>query len=72
MGKRVKIIEDVPKHDLEGMIAVHKNDGAQVGYKEQPNGKFRLEAIFEDADDIEPKPTNTITSLVSGDELKPG
>lgn len=72
MGKRVKIIEDIPKQDLEGMIAVHKNDGAQVGYKEQPDGKFRIEAVFEDAEDAAPQQTATITSVVSGDQLKPG
>jgi hypothetical protein len=69
MARHIKIIEDIPKEDLDAMIAVHKNDGAQVGYKEQPNGKFRLEAVFEDA---EPAQTDTFRSLVSGDQLKPG
>lgn len=72
MGRRVKIIEDIPRQDLEGMIAVHKNDGAEVGYKEQPNGKFRLEAVFKDDSDVGLQQTDTIKSLVSGDQLKPG
>jgi hypothetical protein len=71
MGKRVKIIEDVPKQDLDGMIAVHKNDGAQVGYKEQSNGKYRIEAVFENAEEPAPQ-LETITSSVSGDKLTPG
>jgi hypothetical protein len=69
MAQRVKIIEDIPKEDLEAMITVHKNDGAQVGYKEQPNGKFRLEAVFGDSTPVQP---DTVRSLVSGDALKPG
>jgi len=69
MARRVKIIEDIPKEDLGAMITVHKNDGAQVGYTEQPNGKYRLEAVF---DDSAPKEPNSIRSLVSGDPLKPG
>lgn len=68
MAQRVKIIEDIPEEDLEKMITVHQNDGAQVGYKQQPNGKFRLEAVFDDSSSPQEKP-ETIRSIVSGDDL---
>ena len=69
MARRVKVIEDIPKEDLDAMITVHKNDGAQVGYKEQSNGKYRLEAVFGDSAPAQP---DSVRSLVSGDALKPG
>lgn len=72
MGRRVKIIEDVPESDLKGLIAVHKNDGATVGYRQQANGKYTLEAVFEDSAEAAPQGTETIKSSVSGENLTPG
>jgi len=69
MAKRVKTIEDIPEDDLKAMIAVFKNDGAQVGYKKQENGKYTLEAMFEDTASPD---TGTIKSFISDDRLKPG
>jgi hypothetical protein len=68
MARRVKVIEDIPEGDLEAMITVHKNDGAQVGYQKQSNGKYRLEAVFDDSKDQ----AGTFSSPVSGENLQNG
>lgn len=64
MPSRVKILQNIPKEDLEAMIKVHKADGAKVAWKEQANGQFRIEALFDDAPQ-----QDTVRSVVSGDLL---
>jgi hypothetical protein len=68
MTKRVKIVENIPNRDaLEAIIADYKADGATVGWSQQPDGKFRMEAVFNE--DARAQGSKTIRSRVSGVDL---
>ena len=49
MTKRVKIFTDIPdEQKLTELIADYKDSGAKVGWTRQLDGRFRLEAVFEE------------------------
>jgi hypothetical protein len=68
MPTRVKILENIrSREDLNSLIELYKADGAEVGWSEQPDGLFRLEAAFQDPSEQR----GTIRSRVSGKDLHP-
>lgn len=67
MATRVKILENIKsRDDLDSLIEIYKADGAEVGWSEQLNGLYRLEAVIED-----PREKGTMRSRVSGKDLHP-
>ena len=67
MPTRVKILENIKsREDLNSLIEIYKADGAEVGWSEQPDGSYRLEAVIEDA-----REKGTMRSRVSGKALYP-
>jgi hypothetical protein len=67
MATRVKILENIKsREDLDSLIEIYKADGAEVGWSEQPNGLYRLEAVIEEARERSP-----MKSRVSGKDLYP-
>jgi len=67
MPKRVKVLENIPtQKDLQSLIELYKADGAQVGWSQQPDGRYRMEAVLQDTAKQE-----TTRSLVSGIDLNP-
>lgn len=68
MPTRVKILENIKsRQDLDSLIELYKADGAEVGWSEQPDGLFRLEAVIQDPREQR----DTIRSRVSGKDLHP-
>ena len=65
MPTHVKVLENIPNRaELDYLIDLYKADGAKVGWSQQPDGRFRMEAVLEDV----PK-QGTTRSAVSGEEL---
>lgn len=65
MSRRVKVIENIPTQDeMAAIISDYKRDGARVGWKQQPDGRYRIEVVLEDLPRQE-----TFRSPLSGEEL---
>lgn len=43
---RVEVLTDVPGEKLDQVVADFQDSGSKVTYTQQPDGKYRIEAIF--------------------------
>lgn len=69
MQRRVKIIENIPTQDeMEKIISDYKRDGARVGWKQQPDGFYKIEIVLENTPSIK----ETFRSPLSGEDLHQG